>query len=154
MQQTSFTAVPLASPPKMIPLAMSFMVFGQYMGGSIFISISNAIFSSKLKTALPEYAPGVNTTAVIAAGASADYVRSIVSPELLPGVLKAYSVSIDNVIYMATACSGALFLTSFFTGWVDTRAKKEEKKSDPELAQSTVEGTGTQLEAEEEKQHA
>ena len=58
-------------------------------------SFAETIFVTSLSTAIPEYAPGVNATAVIAAGASS--VRVIVPKASLHGVLLAYNEAITHV---------------------------------------------------------
>lgn len=124
----------------MIPIAMSLMVFGQYIGGSIFLSLSNVIFHSSLKSSLLQYAPQANATAIIAAGASASNVRQNVPPEALIGVIMAYSVSIRHVFYLATGCAGFMFVASFFVGWIDTRVAANNPRT-----------TGKRLDSKEEK---
>lgn len=141
MQQVPYTATPLACPPKMIPIAMSLMVFGQYIGGSIFLSLSNVIFHSSLKSSLLEYAPNANVTAIIAAGASASNVRLLTPPDELDGVIKAYSVSLRDVFYMATGSAGALFIAAFFVGWIDTRTATDKPKASDEKAERSIENS-------------
>lgn len=126
MQQVPYTAIAHACPPKMIPIAMSLVVFGQYIGGSIFLSLSNVVFNSSLKSSLAKYAPYANATAIIAAGASSSNVRLIVPPDQLDGVIKAYSVGIRDVFWLATGCAGCLFSTAFFVGWIDTRSDPDK----------------------------
>lgn len=121
-QQTSFIAIPQATVPDLVPVAMSTMIFSQYMGGSVFLSLSNVIFSTSLRSQLAKEAPGVDPEMVIKAGASA--VRDIGIPEeLLPGVLQAYCTSVNRVFYLAVASGGLLFVSSFFSGWIDTRRR-------------------------------
>lgn len=114
--------------PAEISLGMSFLSFSQFLGVAIFLVLGNTIFHEKLKTGLAEYAPNVDAQAVIAAGATA--FRPIVSPEDLPGVLLAYSKSVDSAFYLAAAAAAASFFTAWGLGWVDIRNKKAPVKSD------------------------
>jgi hypothetical protein len=113
----------------MIPVAMSFMVLGQYLGGSVFLALSNVVFNSSLSSSLRKYEPRADPAMVIAAGASASSIRQLIPAEQLDGVIRAYSISLSRVFYLATGSAAALFVTAFFTGWVDTR--REEKKGAP-----------------------
>ena len=125
MQQVPYTAIPHACPPQMIPIAMSFMVLGQYLGGSVFLAISNVVFSSTLRSSLREHAPNADAARVIEAGAGATNIRKLIPDAQLEGVIEAYSVSVSHVFYLATGSAAALFVVAFFTGWIDTRPKKK-----------------------------
>ncbi|OAQ92417.1 MFS transporter [Purpureocillium lilacinum] len=124
VQQTSFIAIPHATTPALVPTAMSMSIFCQYMGGAVFLSLANVIFSSSLRSELPIEAPGVDPRLIVEAGAYA--VRDVGIPaELLPGVLRAYCTSVNRVFYLASAVSVLLFVTACCSGWVDTRKKNE-----------------------------
>ena len=64
---------------------------------------------------------------MIAAGANS--VREVVSAADLPGVLKAYNVSINRVMYMGIGIACAAFLCGWWMGWKDVRPKKTEEDS-------------------------
>ncbi|KAL3962757.1 hypothetical protein ACCO45_004280 [Purpureocillium lilacinum] len=124
VQQTSFIAIPHATTPALVPTAMSMSIFCQYMGGAVFLSLANVIFSSSLRSELPIEAPGVDPRLIVEAGAYA--VRDVGIPaDLLPGVLRAYCTSVNRVFYLASAVSVLLFVTACCSGWVDTRKKNE-----------------------------
>jgi hypothetical protein len=119
-QQTSFIAIPHATTPQLVPVAMSVMIFSQYIGGAVLLSLSNVIFSSTLRSELPRLAPKVDPKIVIQAGATA--VRQLGIPDdVLPGVLEAFCMSVTRVFYLAVASASLLFISSFFSGWIDTR---------------------------------
>ncbi|KAI1039613.1 hypothetical protein LB505_009580 [Fusarium chuoi] len=118
---------------------MSFMVLGQYIGGSIFLALSNVVFSSSLESLLRVYAPKIDPATVTAAGASAADMRKFIPAEQLTGVIKAYSLSIDRVFYLGTGSAAAMFVAAFFTGWIDTRGQKDKHESVPDEASSSKE---------------
>ncbi|KAK0713568.1 major facilitator superfamily domain-containing protein [Lasiosphaeria miniovina] len=107
--------------PKELTAAMAFIVWAQYMGPSIFLVLYNVVFDASLRNLLPHDAPGVSTEAVISAGARR--FRDIVSPEDLPGVLKAYSDSVDRVFYLVAGVGVVVFLSAFGMGFKDIRKK-------------------------------
>lgn len=139
MQQVPYTAIPHSCSQQMIPIAMSFMVLGQYIGGSIFLALSNVVFSSSLESLLRVYAPKIDPATVTAAGASAADMRKFIPAEQLTGVIKAYSLSIDRVFYLGTGSAAAMFVAAFFTGWIDTRGQKDKHESVPDEASSSKE---------------
>ena len=108
---------------------MSFMILGQYLGGSVFLALSNVVFSSSLGSSLRKYEPRADPAMVIAAGASASSIRQLIPAEQLDGVIRAYSTSVSHVFYLATGSAAGLFVAAFFTGWVDTRGA--DKKATP-----------------------
>ncbi len=107
-------------------MANSLLTFGQSLGGAMFVPIGNTIFDNSLKARLPVRAPAVDPDAVIAAGATA--FRDIVSPADLPGVLLAFSDSIDRVFYLTTGLAAATFVFAWGMGWHDIRKKKAVPK--------------------------
>ncbi|KLP01235.1 Uncharacterized protein LW94_7919 [Fusarium fujikuroi] len=139
MQQVPYTAIPHSCSQQMIPIAMSFMVLGQYIGGSIFLALSNVVFSSSLESLLRVYAPKIDAATVTAAGASVADMRKLIPADQLTGVIKAYSLSIDRVFYLGTGSAAVMFVAAFFTGWIDTRVQKDKHESVPDEASSSKE---------------
>ncbi len=100
---------------------MTLLVFSQSLGPAVLLSISNTIFGQSLKSQLPLQAPEANATAIIAAGATK--FRDFTSPDDLPGVLVAYSNSVDHVFYLTATTGIVAFVAAFGMGWVDIRKK-------------------------------
>ena len=120
-----FVAVQNSLSPAQIPIAISLLMFGSNIGGALFLSFANTIFTNSFRSLLVAESPGVHSEAVISAGAYA--IRKIVPDAQLVGVLKAYSKSIDNVFLMCTALAIACFLFAWFMGWEDIREKKPKQ---------------------------
>lgn len=106
-----------------ISLAMGILLFFQNLGAAIWLVIAQLIFTTTLRSGIPRYAPGVDADVVIAAGASS--IRKVVSGDMLEGVLKAYSKSVDRVMYLGVGISVAAFVCGWGMGWKDVRAKKK-----------------------------
>ncbi|KAI0407026.1 major facilitator superfamily domain-containing protein [Xylaria palmicola] len=102
--------------------AVSFLIFTQSLGPSIFLVLSNVILLQGLKTQIPRHAPDVNPEAIIRAGAT--HFRAIVSTEDLPQVLVAYSNSISRVFYFIAAIAATCSIWLWGLGWTDLRPKK------------------------------
>jgi len=119
--QMPLVAVQNTLPPPQIPVGMALVMFSSTFGGALFLSFSDTIFTNSLRSLIPQYAPNVDTGAVLAAGATG--FRDIVSGADLQGVLLAYAKSIDRVFYMLTALAACCFVTAWGLGWKDIRRK-------------------------------
>lgn len=115
-------AIQTLLPRAQIAIATSFLMLGHTFGGAISLSIAQTIFSNTLKTKLPEYAPGVDTSAVIAAGATA--IRTSVSPDKVSGVLRAYSTAVNGVFYYTAASAVCSFFACWGLGWNSVKGNK------------------------------
>ena len=124
--QMPFVAVQNTLPPAMVSISMSLLTFLQTLGGAVMLTFGETIFTNSLRNTIPTYASGVDPQAIIEAGAT--QIRSIVTnPNILAGVLAAYSKSIDRVFYLTIACSAIGFLFAWGMGWKDIRQKPETK---------------------------
>ncbi|KIW86763.1 uncharacterized protein Z519_12549 [Cladophialophora bantiana CBS 173.52] len=125
--QMPITAIQNFLPAKEVSIATSQVFFWQYLGGSVFLAISETIFTNTLRSSLKTYTPGVNPESIINSGASA--VRSSVPPDELGGLLRAYNHAIVSTFYLAVGASSAAFLTSIGMGF--QRLSKKESKEKP-----------------------
>ncbi|EXJ66452.1 uncharacterized protein A1O5_10604 [Cladophialophora psammophila CBS 110553] len=125
--QMPITAIQNFLPAKEVSIATSQVFFWQYLGGSVFLAISETIFTNTLRSSLKTYAPGVNPESIIEVGACA--VRSSVPGDELDGVLRAYNHAVVSTFYLAVGASTAAFLTSIGMGF--QRLSKKESKEKP-----------------------
>ncbi|KAH8202937.1 hypothetical protein TruAng_002883 [Truncatella angustata] len=90
-------------------MAMSDVLFFQFIGGTFGIGIAQAILNNGLIRSLPELAPGVTTTDVLSVGAYD--LQNIFSGEDLLGVLRAYMAGLHDAWIMSIAGAAvAVFL--------------------------------------------
>jgi hypothetical protein len=92
------------------------------LGGAIAISIAQNIFTNGLSANLPKTAPDVNPKVVINAGAA--YLRKVISPADLPGVLAAYMVGLKQAFVISIACGGIATIAACFVEWKSVKGKK------------------------------
>lgn len=85
------------------------------------------MFTNTLSEQVKLNIPGVNTQLVISAGARS--IRQLFSGEDLSGILRAYSNSIDKVMYLGIALAMSAFLFAFGLGMKDIRVAKTLEKS-------------------------
>jgi hypothetical protein len=121
-------AVQNAVSPAQIPVTLAVLIFGQNLGAAVTVVIATVIFTQGLVHLVPEYAPSVSPTSVLAAGGSGPAVRALVpkgSPEL-PGVLRGFSESFDRIFYLLAGLAVLAFAFSWGMGWKDVRTKPAE----------------------------
>ena len=102
---------------------MSVLVLLQNLSAAVMVVISQTIFTNSLAALVPIYAPDVDVDLVVRAG-STD-IRRLVPDASLPGVLEAYSWSLDRVFYF---CAGVAAPPLVF-GWFLTKKASEKTPS-------------------------
>ena len=107
---------------------MGILIFCQNLGGSIFLLAAQTIFSNTLRAQLQAHVPSVSAERIIAAGARS--FRELVTGKDLTGVLGAYSVAVDRVMYLGIALGAVSFAFAWGLGWRDVRVKKEKVSGD------------------------
>ncbi|KAL2871247.1 MDR family MFS transporter [Aspergillus lucknowensis] len=119
--QMPVIAVQNSLPPPLIPVAMALTMFFTTFFGALFLSFANTVLTNSLRTLVPQYAPNVDAQTVIAAGAT-DLASAVPAADL-PGVLVAYSESVNRVMYLCVGAACACFIFAWGMGWKDIRAK-------------------------------
>ncbi|PMD37795.1 efflux pump [Hyaloscypha variabilis F] len=125
VMQMPMTAVQFFLPANEISIATAEIFFFQYFGATLFVAVGETIFEQTLVPSLLKYAPSIDPELVIHSGGTT--LRSIVSPEELPGVLRAYDAAITNTFYLGVAGACATFLSSFWLGWEKIGSKKRNE---------------------------
>lgn len=120
--QIPFIAVQVVLSTKDMPTGNAIAIFFNSLGGAIAISIAQNIFTNGLTTNLPKDAPGVDPQIVIGAGAA--YLRNVISPEKLPGVLLAYMAGLKQAFVISIACGAIGTICACFVEWKSVKGKK------------------------------
>jgi hypothetical protein len=112
-----FLAVNAALPPDQIPIGIAIVTLFQYTGGSIFLSIDQAIFANSLRSSLEtsKFADQATIERILAVGATS--LRSVVSPSQLSEVLVAYNKALTAPFYLACSAAAAAFAAALFIEW-------------------------------------
>ncbi|KAJ5998034.1 hypothetical protein N7522_009694 [Penicillium canescens] len=115
MQQASLAAQAVLPRPD-APIGISLVFFAQSLGGSVFLSVDQAIYSNKLSANLGALAN------VTASGVTSiqDHVRS----QDLPRFLTGYNGAVMDVFRVALAASCACVVASVFMEWKNVKAEK------------------------------
>ncbi|CAK5282664.1 unnamed protein product, partial [Mycena citricolor] len=107
-----------------VPSGTTIVMFGQTLGGALFVSVGQNVFTNKLVAGLTQYAAGLDPNVVLAAGAT--NLRSIVPADKLAGVLLAYSKALDSAYYVAVAMSALTAFGCIAMEWKNIKGKNIE----------------------------
>jgi len=77
-----------------VAIGTSILAFVQYLGAATFISSANTLFDNGLISSLHDYAPQINATSIVAAGATG--IKGVISAADLPRVLLAFNRAITQ----------------------------------------------------------
>jgi len=108
-----------------VPTGTAVVVFMQTLGGALFVSIAQNVFTNKLVAYVGEYAPAFgDPLAILAIGATS--VKKLPPGEILDGVIQAYNDSLTKTFVVFTALSGVAIIGAVFTEWKSVKGKKVE----------------------------
>ena len=128
MQQSN-VGVQTVLPRKDVPIGVSLIFFGQTLGGAIFLSVAQNIFSNKLEQNFTSLG-GLDIGAVTSTGATD--IRSIVPPGMLEAVLTAYNNALRNAFYIALAMSCCSLVGALTMEWKSVKkGEGQGEKSKP-----------------------
>ncbi len=106
-------------------IGTSFLMFGHTMGGAVFITLSQTIFLTGLRSLIPQYAPKVDPNVVIGVGSIPKGLLAV-DPNYRPQVLIAICKSLNRVFYLLT---GAAFMAFCFAWGIGWRTVKKQRRS-------------------------
>ncbi|POS77323.1 MFS transporter [Diaporthe helianthi] len=107
---------------KDLPTGTAVVVFTQTLGGSLFVSVSQNVFSNKLVEYVGDYAPGLDPATVLAAGATS--IQKIIPSEFLDGVTLAYNDALMQTFLVSAALAAVSIVGSAFMEWRSVKGKK------------------------------
>ncbi|KAI9841230.1 MAG: MFS sugar transporter [Thelocarpon superellum] len=105
-----------------VPTGTAAIIFAQTIGGALFISISQNVFTNRLLAGLATAAPSVDPKIVLSVGATS--LQDSVPADKLPGVLVAYNAALVDSYYVATAMACLSILGSLAIEWKSVKGKK------------------------------
>ncbi|EAW11909.1 MDR family MFS transporter [Aspergillus clavatus NRRL 1] len=110
-------------------MAMSNVLFFQFVGGSFGTSCAQAIFNNGLLESLPRLAPDVSPQLVLSTGAY--NLRGVFSGDQLLGVLQAYMVGLKHAWIMSIVLWGVTLILAFCGEWINIKPKAPPAASQP-----------------------
>ncbi|KAL1853595.1 MFS sugar transporter [Diaporthe australafricana] len=122
--QQPLMAVQAVLSDKDLPTGTAVIVFTQTLGGSLFVSVSQNVFSNKLVEYVRDYAPGLEPSIVLSAGATS--IQKTIPAEFLDGVTLAYNDALMQTFLVSAALAAVSIVGSGFMEWKSVKGKKVE----------------------------
>lgn len=105
-----------------IPIGTAIMMFSQTLGGALFVSVGQNVFSNELVNGLKTKVPGIDSAFVLSVGATE--IKKRIDPEFLPGVLSAYNDALVHTWYVALALSVLSAFGCAVVQWKSVKGKQ------------------------------
>ncbi|CAJ2500864.1 Uu.00g037170.m01.CDS01 [Anthostomella pinea] len=109
---------------KDVPTGTSVIIFLQTIGGALFVSVGQNIFTNKLISELAKRVPSINATDVLGAGAT--NLQKTLSPDLIPAVVLSYSNALTSAFVVATALAVFTIIGAVAIEWKSVKGKNIE----------------------------
>ncbi|KAJ6132014.1 hypothetical protein N7471_007229 [Penicillium samsonianum] len=130
--QIPMTAVQTALKPEDIPVGTAAITFFQTLGGAIFIAVGQSVFQNGLIAGIREYAPDVEPSAIINAGATdmRHVLLTLGQLDQLDNVVRAYMNGLRNTYRVSLALMLAAFVAACFVEWKSVKKSDENQNDD------------------------
>ncbi|KAF2185102.1 MFS general substrate transporter, partial [Zopfia rhizophila CBS 207.26] len=120
MQQT-LIAVQTALPAEDVPIGTAIMMFAQTLGGALFISVGQNVFTNQLIKNLASVVPDLNPGLVLTVGATE--LKNAIPEQFLSGVLTAYNRTLTQTFYVSVAAGSFSIIGALFVEWKNMKGK-------------------------------
>jgi len=108
-----------------VPTGTAVVVFVQTLGGALFVSIAQNIFTNKLVEFTAQYVPQFpNPAVILQIGATS--IQTAVDKALLPGVTLAYNDALTETFKVFAAVSCVSVIGAAFVEWKSVKGKNVE----------------------------
>ncbi|CAG7915444.1 unnamed protein product [Penicillium olsonii] len=112
--QQALIAVQRALPPADVPIATATVMFSQTLGGAVFVSVAQNVFTNALLHSLSGIAT-VDPQQVVNIGATA--LNDLIPADVLPHVDSAYNDGLVAAFYVSTAMGALSLFGTLFVQW-------------------------------------
>jgi len=107
-----------------VSVGTAIVIFSQTLGGALFISVGQNIFTNQLIKHLTQSLPDFDASTVLVVGATE--LKNAIEERFLPGVLYAYNQTLTETFYASVACAAFSIFGAFFVEWKNMKGKKIE----------------------------
>lgn len=107
-----------------VPIGTSVIVFVQTLGGALFVSIGQNVFSNKLLENLAKYAPSIDPSVILKIGATS--IQQTIDKADLPGVTLSYNNALTQAFLVACIMAALSLFGSATIEWKSVKGKKIE----------------------------
>lgn len=109
-----------------IPIGSAVIVFFQTLGGALFISVGQNVFTNKLVEGIQARVPQMDPLAILKVGATAVHKTYGSEPDVLARILLAYNDAITKSFYASVAMAVVAVIGGLGMEWVSVKGKKVE----------------------------
>ncbi|KAJ7059774.1 putative MFS multidrug transporter [Mycena amicta] len=114
------TVLPLAD----VPVGTTIVMWAQTMGGALFISAAQNVFTNRLVDGIVEHVPDVSPGSVAQAGATS--LAGTIDPGSLSAVLDVYNHALMGAFQIAIAMSAISIVGALFVEWKSIKGRQVE----------------------------
>lgn len=122
--QNTLIAAQTVLPKADIPIGTAIIMFSQTLGGALFISVAQNVFTNSLLKNLRQVVPGLNPEEVLSVGATS--LKAVIPEQYLAGVQTAYNDTVMNTFYVAVALATLSIFGAVAMEWKSVKGKKIE----------------------------
>lgn len=122
--QQSLVMAQTVLPKKDIPIGTAIMMFSQTLGGAIFVSVAQNVFTNELLKGVKQAVPGLNPAIILQVGATS--LKDKIPAQYLPAVQEAYNTAIVNTFYVGVAVGTLGAVGGALWSWRSVKGKKVE----------------------------
>ncbi|PNY23295.1 Major facilitator superfamily domain, general substrate transporter [Tolypocladium capitatum] len=122
--QQPLTAVQAVLDIADVPTGMAIIIFAQSLGGALFVTAGQTVFSNRLAAFVAEYAPRVDPQLVLSAGATK--IRDVIAQQCLDSVVHAFNSALSNCFLASTATASAAVVGAVMVEWKSVKGKPIE----------------------------
>jgi hypothetical protein len=122
--QQALIAVQTVLPDADVAIGTAIMMFSQTLGGALFISVAQNVFTNQLIKNLRTIVPDLSSEFVLTVGATE--IKNKIDPKYLAGVVSAYNESLTQTFYVSVAAGALSILGAVFVQFRSMKGKKVE----------------------------
>ena len=122
--QQPLVAVQAVLELKDIPVGTALIMFINTLGGALFVSVGQNIFTNKLIGGIRSNVPGISPEMVVHVGATE--INKIIPAQFLEPVRMAYNMALVNTWYAATAMGALTILGAVVVEWKSVKEPKTQ----------------------------
>ncbi|KAJ6615532.1 major facilitator superfamily domain-containing protein [Mycena sp. CBHHK59/15] len=107
-----------------IPTGTALIMFMQTLGGALFVSVGQNVFTNKLVSGLISQVPSIDPKIVLNAGATS--LQTAVDAQYLPAVISVYSQALVSAFYVSIAMACLSIVGALGMEWKSIKGKNIE----------------------------
>lgn len=119
--QQPLIAVQTVLPDADVAIGTAIMMFTQTLGGALFISVAQNVFTNQLIKNLRVIVPDLSSEFVLTVGATE--IKNKIEQRFLPGVISAYNAALRDTFYVSVAAGAMSLLGAAFVQWKNMKGR-------------------------------